>query len=240
MCRVVPGSGQIAHHDGFSDPAGWVMAFDVLLGLLLCPICRNDWPGPAGCCRRCGALFAKGANRGLALPGLAALGYYRGELALAVRAYKFRGARRLARPFSVALAAAIAGRGWRVDWVTHVPLHPARRRSRGFDQAGLLAGAVARHLDVGSLQLLARTRDTRQQAWLGAAERRRNLSSAFRATAVPGGNVLLIDDVFTTGATLGACRRALEEAGAATVLYAVLAVAPRPTGPRFSEAWLER
>jgi ComF family protein len=195
---------------------------DSLAGLLLCPICRRDWSRPSGCCRACGSsLFAP-----IELPRLCALGYYRGSLGVAVRAYKFRGVRRLAGVFAARLALQIAERGWRPELVSHVPLHPRRRRSRGFDQAELLARRVAARLGVPCRAVLQRTRDTEQQARLGAAQRRGNVREAFRVAARPPAALLLVDDVLTTGATLSACREALEEAGASRVLFAVVALAP--------------
>jgi ComF family protein len=213
------------------------MVADPLLGLLLCPVCRGDWPAADGCCRRCQALlFGDGAGEPLALPGLAALGYYRGELAAAVRALKFRGARRLARPLARCLAAAVTARGWRPDAVTYAPMHWARRGARAFDQARILAAGLAEHLDMPSHTLLRRSRATRQQSRLSASERRNNLAAAFHETGPAKGTVLLVDDVFTTGATLAACREVLEYAGADLVLCAVVAVAPR-SGGRDEGSW---
>lgn len=206
------------------------MAATALFGLLLCPVCRRDWSGSGGCCRHCRTrLFGSGA-KGFDLPGLLALGYYRGELARAVRAYKYLQVRNLAPLFATSLAAQVQVRGWRPGTVTYVPLHAGRRRQRGFDQASLLAGSLAARLSVPCRPLLERTRATPQQARLVAAERRQNVHRAFRASGPASGTVLLVDDVFTTGATLGACREVLEAAGARAVLLAVLAVAPRSGG----------
>jgi ComF family protein len=94
-----------------------------------------------------------------------------------------------------------------------VPLHPSRRRRRGFNQAADLAS----HLGVPVVDALERVRATATQADLPASERQRNVRAAFRATRAAdgfdGAIVLLIDDVSTTGATLAACARALKAAG---------------------------
>ncbi len=106
-----------------------------------------------------------------------------------------------------------------------LPLHARRFRERRYDQTQLLAGALAqatgRRAPVG---LLARTRETQRQVGLSEAERSRNVAEAFTASpAVAGQSLLLIDDVFTTGATARAAATALREAGALHV--EVLAVA---------------
>ena len=108
--------------------------------------------------------------------------------------------------------------------VVPVPLHPARLRERGFNQAELLAGPVAKALGVPCLQAAMRRLGIEAQAGLHADARRHNVVGAF----VPGpervwGKVLLVDDVFSTGATAGACARALLAAGADQVIVLTLA-----------------
>lgn len=116
------------------------------------------------------------------------------------------------------------------DVISPVPLHPARLRWRGFNQAlliaRLLAPAWAAPVDPF---LVRRVRDTPQQVGLADAARRRNLRGAFRARpdGVRGRRVLLVDDVLTTGATVDECARVLHEAGAALVDVLVLARAVR-------------
>lgn len=101
-----------------------------------------------------------------------------------------------------------------------VPLHPARLRQRGYDQAGELARALARGTRVPLLEgALLRVRATPPQSELDAVARRRNLRDAFAVaprTALPA-HVALVDDVMTTGATLHAAARCLQRAGVARV-----------------------
>lgn len=121
------------------------------------------------------------------------------------------------------------------DLVVPVPLHRFRLWRRRFNQAALLAGSVARLSGVAFDPLaLVRTRLTKSQGAMPSAKaRRRNVRGAFKVlqtheSAVAGQTVLLVDDVFTTGATLDACAKALKKAGAARVFALTLARVVRP------------
>lgn len=103
------------------------------------------------------------------------------------------------------------------DTVTCVPLHRSRRRKRGFNQAELMARAVAERIKVPFSDKLEAVKKTRDQVELSASERRRNVEGAFSARGAVRGKLLLVDDVFTTGATLSAGAEALVGAGAAEV-----------------------
>jgi ComF family protein len=99
-----------------------------------------------------------------------------------------------------------------------VPLHAARERERGYNQAAALADALAATLAAPRLpRALRRLRATRPQAQLSERERRANLAGAFgleRPASLAGRRVLVVDDVMTTGATIAACLEALRAAGA--------------------------
>lgn len=213
-----------------------------LLHLLAPPACvACDAPSRQGAtfCAACEATLEPAEGRGGAAPfDEVASGAYRGALAAAVRRFKYGGRPDLAGPLGARLAAAVRGAGLRGDLVVPVPLHPRKLRERGYNQAALLAGAVA--LAAGarvSARGLLRVRDTTAQASLSRRGRLDNLDGAFRARspgAIRGKRVLLVDDVATTGATLRACAEALLGAGAASVTAVVLARAdaPRPSpGP---------
>ena len=107
------------------------------------------------------------------------------------------------------------------DVVTCVPLHPARRRMRGFNQAALLGRSLARRHGLPfSALMLRRVRLTETQTRLKAVDRAGNVQGAFRirrSHRVAGRSVLLVDDVMTTGATVSECARMLKEAGAQRV-----------------------
>jgi len=114
-----------------------------------------------------------------------------------------------------------------VDVILPVPLHRQRLQQRGFNQAGLLAAEFGRRLSMPvRFGVLGRQRATQPQTRLGRRERLENVQGAF-AVAKPewvrDQSVVLIDDVFTTGATADACGKALLQAGAAGVGVLTLA-----------------
>ncbi len=194
-----------------------------------CPGCDAQLGREAGLCAACRARLVPRVEAYSPLwprpeGHLVTLGPYRGVTRRAVRALKFGGARDLAGALGGALAAGVPPE-WNIRAVVPVPLHPARERERGFNQAALLAGAVAAALNVPAVPALRRTRATGQQARLHAQERGANLAGAFAADArgLPPGPVLLLDDVLTTGSTLLACQGALHAAGVREVRFAVIA-----------------
>jgi competence protein ComFC len=116
--------------------------------------------------------------------------------------------------------------GRRFDVLVPVPLHPARQRERGFNQASLLAELLSVQISIRVKPLLERTRYTTTQTALDRSERMENLHNAFRLRKnanVRGLSVLLVDDVLTTGSTLNECARVLKRAGAFSVHAATAA-----------------
>jgi len=113
----------------------------------------------------------------------------------------------------------LAGSRW--DWIVPVPLHPTKQREREFNQAERLAGRLRRAIDVPvNTKLLRRRVATRTQTLLSREERLENVRGAFvpkERTRLEGQRIILIDDVFTTGATTGACAKVLRALGASEV-----------------------
>jgi ComF family protein len=153
---------------------------------------------------------------------------------------KYEGLEPVAQKLAALIAERIAGISGlpQAMLVVPVPLFKGRRQERGFNQAELLAAGTIRAMrrlrpEWGgefAPGVLARQRATQSQAGLSLTERRRNLRGAFfvpDATRVEGHDVLLIDDIYTTGATARACSQALKRAGAAGIWVATVARAQR-------------
>ncbi len=200
----------------------------------LCGNCADSLPWNRCACARCGVPLPISAElcgaclrRPPPLDGVHAALVYGFPLDRLVPRFKFHGdlaaGRLLARLMADALPAAP-----RPQALVPVPLHPARLRGRGYDQALELARPLARQLRIPLLaDGLRRVRDTAPQSELDAGARRRNLRGAFAAGSGPlPAHVALVDDVMTTGATLHAAARALRRAGVARVEAWVCARAP--------------
>ncbi len=219
----------------------------------LCLPCRGGLVRPAPGCAVCGepipaarlaalpAGYACGEcrRRPPAFEALRAAWEYRGTLVPVIRALKFRGLEYLGEQLGAELLPVVRelGAGW--DLVVPVPLHWRRRWSRGFNQAERIARPLARALGVPCLPVLRRCRATRPQVGLPRSERLANPRGAFAprrlvagAGAPAGGRglagrcVLLVDDVVTSGATIGAAAEVLLAAGAERVAGVAAARTP--------------
>ncbi|MFZ1142676.1 MAG: ComF family protein [Candidatus Sulfotelmatobacter sp.] len=188
-------------------------------GLRRCPVCR-----------RIRRPFARAV----------AYGRYESGLRELIHLLKYNGVRPVAKVLGGLLAEALAALEPAFEQLTFepptilvipVPLYKAKRRQRGFNQAELIARAALKFRPVSErLQLapdiLLRTRDTASQIGLSSHQRRANLRGAFavnRAAEVTGRVVILVDDVYTTGATATECAHVLRRAGASKVWVATVA-----------------
>jgi ComF family protein len=198
-----------------------------------CSLCARilPWRQKGGVCLPCWDAFpwAPGYRPGRGpLRALLWAAEYEGPAGRLVRGLKFEDMDYLASPLGREAAARLAPliAAMRPDLVVPVPLHWWRRSRRGYNQAGLLARAIARQAGLPlSTRALARRRAGRRQLGLSRQERLRSLAGCYaaRAPRVRGLTVLLVDDVVTTGATLEACARALLQAGALGVIGCVVA-----------------
>ena len=205
-----------------------------------CPDCvRAITTEPHHTCPRCSSSVGEHADVSAGCPrcrddrfhfdGVFRLGPYDGQLRELILAAKFLNGEGVAEAIGVLWARHHAERfrSLGVDMVVPVPLHWWRRFVRGYNPAEAVAAAVARELRVAHRPAwLRRVRPTKSQVTLSATERRANVRGAFRAARgarLAGANVLLVDDVLTTGSTASEAARALKEAGARAVYAAVLA-----------------
>ncbi len=158
-----------------------------------------------------------------------AFGAYEGTLRKLIQLFKYGRVHTLSEPLGRIMSLALPReRGY--DVIVPMPMHWRRRMQRGFNQADLLARVLSRRIHVPVVAAVRRKKSTPPQAGLTGSQRRLNMSGAFEVKhpdAMRGRRVLLIDDVLTTGATAGACARAMKRAGAEFVAVLTVARADR-------------
>ncbi len=164
------------------------------------------------------------------LDSFAAVWYYESSVRRSLLRFKFYGARNYATSYGRVLAMKLYREypeGF--DVLTWVPVSRLRRFRRGYDQVELLAHAVGRELDLAPVSTLQKIRHNRQQSRIrDAAKRRANVLGAYRVVCpeqIRGKRILLLDDILTTGATVGECARMLRTNGAKEVHCAAVAAA---------------
>ena len=160
----------------------------------------------------------------------ASVWYYEEKARASILRYKFYGVRSNAKGYGRLLAMKLLkAHPEGFDTLTWVPISKLRKLRRGYDQVQLLADAVGQELDMEPVPLLKKIRNNRPQSGItGAAQRRANVLGVYQITqpeAVKGKRILLLDDVITTGATVGECARVLLTAGAKEVHCGAVAVA---------------
>jgi len=141
---------------------------------------------------------------------------YDGPAGDLVKALKFHGATRVAGGMAALIVANVPA-ALLAGTLVPVPLHPARRRTRPFNQAALIARAISARTGVPVADCLRRAGPDRRQVGRGRAARLTGAASTIEAIASAPASALIVDDVVTTGATLGACATALRAAGSERV-----------------------
>lgn len=199
-----------------------------LRGVVVCADCRSTIPWlPQAVCPLCAApsrlarICPGCRDEPLRLDGARAACAFEGVTRKAVHDLKYRGLQDRAAFLAELLAQAIERRPLAVDLLVPIPLAPGRRRQRGFNQSELIGQHLAGRLSAPMMSaVLVRTRETPRQVGRTAAERRANIEGAFTCAmpeVVRGRRVAVVDDVMTTGATLGVAAEALRVAGASRV-----------------------
>ncbi len=184
-----------------------------------CAVCAADIEAAELLCGSCWAeivprhLRPHSEDGGHAFEQVVSLGPFTGALQQAIYALKFRNQVRLGRALGERMGQCLAEQLAPLDCLLPVPLHPARQRERGFNQSEEIAAGLGAVLGVPVCHgVVRRQRNTRQQAFLSAEERRANLRGAFAPmAALPASfRIGIVDDVWTTGETMAACAQAVE------------------------------
>jgi ComF family protein len=212
----------------------WKQLVDRALDVLappLCAACDAAVEGDATFCHAC-RRPPRPATRRLCDVPLVVAGSYAAPLSTAIARFKYSGRGELSGPLSRLLLPALRALELPRDVVfAPVPLHGKRLAERGYNQAALLARDLARGLGRKcSPRLLARTRDTEHQVGKSRLERLTNAQDAFVLREPATSEVVLIDDVVTTGATVRACAQALARGGVRLVAIGALAEADGADG----------
>lgn len=206
---------------------------------MLCADCQRAMPSMPPGCPRCGIASPAGAACAacvVAAPPFSrtvAAWHYVFPADRLLQSFKYGAALALADTFASALGDVLVAHGPpAVDIVVAVPLSRARQRARGFNHAQEIARRLARRMGLPLRNPLQRIRDTPPQAGLARDARLRNVRGAYECTTpLPGLRIALVDDVMTTGATLGAAAAATLDAGAARVEAWVVARTPASAAP---------
>lgn len=194
-----------------------------------------DWLFPPTCvhCQRKGTLWCLTCQQTVETPrdpapqeipptlnGRRATAVFGGSIQSAIHALKYKNGRRMAVPLAARLAVTLHNAGWSPTLLTAVPLHSSRLQDRGYNQSALMALRLSVTIGVPFQgNAIKRIKETRSQVGLNYQDRQTNVAEAFVAdrTIVDGHSIVVIDDVYTTGATLAACAKALRAAGAEQV-----------------------
>lgn len=147
----------------------------------------------------------------------------------AVYQFKYHNKRRYGEVFAGELAERFGPRiaRWEIEEILPIPLHPSRRRQRGFNQVEILAKELGKQTQIPvSTDVLFRVRKTRAQKVLNDSERAKNLKGAFGVAKSwkPKRNVLLVDDIYTTGNTIHRAGKVLKKAGVENVYFLTISI----------------
>lgn len=206
-------------------------------GKILCKSCECFRQNKAPYCVKCGLSLSKDAHKRIC-PHCAGKKFYFNcnlspflfmpPLSELIYLYKYRGYSFLASIFSEKIIEFIKILGLDMgsfDFISHVPLHARKLREREYNQSFLLAAQLSKYLALPVKDTLTVRRYSHAQVGKDYSKRQMNVKNNYLSEQrIDGKNIVLVDDVFTTGATLSECAKALKEAGAKSIMSLTLAI----------------
>lgn len=193
---------------------GSMICQNCLQELSLLPENKNPWPGENFIFQEC----------------YICLDYHHPTVKKLIKKYKYGFFDNLAEPLANFYIQRIKNLGLNEDYILcNIPLHPSKKRKRGFDQTEILAKIIAQKLNLNYINLLQRTKRTKTQAQLDKPNRQKNVSQAFAINqkidlqTIKEQKIIIIDDIATTGATLNEAARVLKGAGFNQIIGLALA-----------------
>ena len=202
-----------------------------------CPYCTRIVHLGELCCDECAKIFTDITYHTYARGGHLVVSAvpYAGIFAQGIKRFKFDNGQQYAYQLARIMAKTVAKeyRNESFDFITFVPLHPRKLEERGYNQSELLAKELSLLLDIPAVEALKKTRNNQPQHTVkSASEREKNVKGVYRLTnksVAKEKRILLIDDIVTTGNTMGECARILYEGKAQSVLCATFAIAVTKT-----------
>ena len=138
---------------------------------------------------------------------------YNDKLIPTIHKLKFGGGKYLVKPLSFYLYSKLKTLDWKIDLITFVPMYTKRQKERGYNQAEELAKELSKLINIKCEPMFTKIKDTKEQAKLSGKERRTNLKDSFKLIYkdIAGKNILIVDDVYTTGATSNELARLIKD-----------------------------
>lgn len=194
-----------------------------------CPYCGDVINAGKPACPECVEQFPETIREGHAIGGYpyTAPFAYNGIFAEAVKRFKFNGHKEYAEKLAWQITNAVkeSFSDAKFDCITCVPMHKNQLKNRGYNQSELLAKNIAKQLNIPYETLLVKHKENQPQHSLTSSQKRDNVKGVYKALntdKIKGNNILVIDDILTTGHTLGECCRILSKAGGEKIYCAAL------------------
>ena len=203
----------------------------------ICPVCLKTLPFINGNkCIRCSMPLSEGYDKvcfnckahNYSFTEVKSVFAYEGNIRNVIYKYKYEKAKYLGKYLSKFLVPVYAQTDWQIDFVIAVPLHKNREKNRGYNQSKIMAETFCEITKLPELNIIKRIVDTPSQTLLSHEERTKNLKDAFeidkdKKNLIKDKNVLVIDDVYTTGATMQEITKLLQKNGAKNIYGLTLA-----------------